>query len=66
MPLWAPLVVWTKAAWAAVGTRGYAGPAGLGCTDLTAHPKTKGVIPPGTTISRICLTRSLFPNNKHP
>ena len=66
MPLLAPLVEWTKAAWAAVGTRGYAGPDGLGCTDLTAHPDTKVVIPPGTTIARIRLTRTLFADDKQP
>ena len=36
MPLLAPLVDRTRAAGAAVGTRGYAGPDGLGCTDVTA------------------------------
>ena len=64
MPLLAPLVDWTKAARAAVGTRGYASPDGLGCIDLTAHPDTKVVIPPGTTIARIRLTRTLFANDK--
>ena len=29
----------------------YAGPDGLGCTDLTAHPNSKLHIPPGTTIA---------------
>ena len=68
MPLLAPLVEWTKATRAAVGTWGYAGPDGLGCTDLTAHghPDTKVVIPPGTTIARIRLTRTLFTNDKQP
>ena len=60
MPLLAPFVDWTKAARATVGTRGYAGPDGLGCTDLTAHHDTKVVIPPGTTIARMRLTRTLF------
>ena len=41
MPLLAPWVDWAKAARATVGTRGYAGPDGLGCTDLAAHPNTK-------------------------
>ena len=49
-----------------VGTRGYAGPDGLGCTDLTAHPDTKVVIPLGTTIARIRLTRPLFAAEKQP
>ena len=60
MPLLATLVDWAKAARAAVGTRGHAGPDGLGCTDLAAHPDTKVVIPPGTTITRIRLTRPLL------
>ena len=68
MPLLAPLVDWTKTARAAVGTRGYAGPNGLsmGCTDLTAHPDTKAVIPPGTTIARIRLTCTRFAADKQP
>ena len=66
MPLLAPLVDSTKAARTAVGTRGYANPHGLGCTDLTAHPGTKVVIPPGTTIARIRLTRTLFADDKQP
>ena len=37
MPLLAPLVDRAKAARAAVGSRGYVGPNGLGCTDLAAH-----------------------------
>ena len=49
-----------------MGTRGYAGPDGLGCTNLTTHPYTKVVIPPGTTIARIRLTRTLFNNDKQP
>ena len=53
MPLLAPLVDWTKAARAAVGTWGYAGHGGLGCTDLIAHPDTKVEVPLGTTIARI-------------
>ena len=57
MPLLAPFVDWAKAARAAVGTRGYVGPSGLGCRDLAAHPHTKAAIPPGTTIARIRLTR---------
>ena len=44
MPLLVPLVDWAKAARAAVGTRGYACPDGLGCTDLAAHPDTKVAI----------------------
>ena len=47
-----------------MGTRGYAGPDGLGCTDLAAHPDTKAVIPPGTTIARIRLIRPLLAANK--
>ena len=58
MPFLVPLFDWTKAARAAVGTRGYAGPDGLGCTD------TKVVIPPGTTIARISLTRPLLAADK--
>ena len=61
MPLLAPLVDWAKAARAAVGTWGYAGPDGLGCRDLAVHPDTKVAIPPGTTIARIHLTRPLLP-----
>ena len=66
MPLLAPLVDWTSAARAAVGTRCYAGPDGLGCTDLTTHPNTKVAIPPGTTIARIRLTRTVFASEKQP
>ena len=66
MPLLAPLVDWTKAARVAVRTWGYAGPDGLGCTDLTVHPDTNVVIPPGTTIARIRLNRTLFGNDKQP
>ena len=66
MPLLAPLVHWTRAAWAAVGTRGNAGRDGLGCTDLAAHPDTKVVIPPGTTIACIRLTRPLLAADKQP
>ena len=47
-----------------MGTWGYAGPDGLGCTDLIAHPNTKVVIPPGTTIACIRLTRPLFAAEK--
>ena len=64
MPLLAPLVDWAQAARAAAGTLGYAGPDGLGCTDLTTHPDTKVVIPPGTTIARILLTRPLLAADK--
>ena len=49
-----------------MGTRGSAGPEGLGCTDLTAHPDTKVEIPEGTTIARIHLTRTLFGTDKQP
>ena len=66
MPLLAPLVDWAKAARAAVGTRAYAGPDGLGCTDLAAHPDTKVAIPSGTTIARIRLTRPLLAADKPP
>ena len=66
MPLLVPLVDWAKAARAAVGTRGYAGPDGLGCTDLTAQPDTKVAIPSGTTIARIRLTRPLLAADKPP
>ena len=66
MPLLAPLVVWTKAARAAVGTRGYAGPDGSGCTDVTARPATKVVIPPGTTTARIRLPHPLLTADKQP
>ena len=65
-PLLAPLVDWGKTAQAAVGTRGYAGPDGLGCTDLAAHPDTKLAIPSGTTIARIRLTRPLLAADKPP
>ena len=53
MPLLAPLVDRANPDRAAVGTRGYAGPDGLGCTDLPAHPDTKVAICPVTTIARI-------------
>ena len=66
MPLLARLVDRTRAARAAVDTRGYAGPDGLGYTDLTAHPGTKVVIPLGTTIARIRLTRPLLAADKPP
>ena len=66
MPLLAPLVDWTEAAGAALGTRGYAGPNGLGCTDLAAHLDTKVMIPPGTTIARISLARPLVAADKQP
>ena len=66
MPLWAPVVNRAKAARAAVGTRGYAGPDGLGCTDLAAHPDTKVAIPSGTTIARIRLTLPLLAADKAP
>ena len=66
MPLLAPLVDWAKAAQAAVGTRGYAGPDGLGCTDLAAHPDTKVAIPSGTLIARIRLDRPLLVADKPP
>ena len=66
MPLLAPLVDWAKAAWAAVGTRGYAGPDWLGSTDLAAHPDTKVAIPLGTTVARIRLTRPLLTADKPP
>ena len=66
MPLLAPLVDRTRAARAAAGTRGYAGTDGLGCTDLTAHPDTKVVIPSGTTIARIHPTRPLLATDKQP
>ena len=49
-----------------MGTRGYAGPDGLGCTDLAAHPGTKVAIPPGTTIARMRITRPLLAADKHP
>ena len=65
MPLLA-LVDWTKTARAAVGTRGYAGPDGLGCTDLAAHPDTKVAIPSGTSIARIRLTLPLLAADKPP
>ena len=66
MPFLSPLVDRAKAARAAVGTRGYAGPDGLGCTDLAAHPDTKVAIPSGTTIARIRLTRPLLATDKPP
>ena len=47
-----------------MGPRGYAGPDGLGCTDLAAHPDTKVMIAPGTTIARISLARPLLPADK--
>ena len=49
-----------------MGTRGYAGPGGLACTDLAAHPDTKVVIPSGTTIASIRLTRPLLAADKPP
>ena len=52
-PLCARTICWN------LGTRGYAGLDGLGCTDLTAHLDTKVVIPPGTTIGRFRLTHPL-------
>ena len=48
-----------------MGTRGYVAPNGMGCTDLAADPDTK-VIPRGTTIARIRLTRPLLPADKQP
>ena len=60
MPSLTPLADRTKAARAAVGTQGYAGPDGLGCTNLTAHPDTNVEIPPGTSIARIRLIHTLF------
>ena len=66
MPSLAPLVDWAKVAWAAVGTQGYAGPDGLGCTDVAAHLDTKVAIPSGTTIARIRLTRPLLAADKQP
>ena len=66
MPLLAPLVDCAKADRAAVGTRGYASPDGLGCTDLAAHADTKVAIPSGTTIARIRLTRPLLGADKTP
>ena len=66
MPLLAPLVAWAKAARVAVGTWGYAGPDGAGCTDFAAHPDTKVAIPPRTTIARIRLTRFLLTSDKQP
>ena len=66
MPLLAPLVEWTEAAWIAVGTWGYAGPDGLGSTDLAAHPDTTVVIPSGTTITCIRLTRPVPAADKQP
>ena len=63
MPLLAPLVDWAQAA---VGTRGYAGLDGLGCTDLAVHPDIKVAIPSGTTIARIRLTRPLLAADKPP
>ena len=66
MPLLAPYVYSAKDARAAVGTRGYAGPYGLGCTDLAAHPDTKVAIPSGTTIARIRPTRPLLAADKPP
>ena len=45
---------------------GLCGPQRLGCTDLTDHPDTKVVIPPGTTIARIRLTCPLFAAEKQP
>ena len=48
----------------AMRTRGYAGPDGLGCTDLNTRRDTNVLIPRGTTIARIRLTRTLFANDK--
>ena len=47
-----------------MGTPGDAGPDRLGYTHLAAHPDTKVVIPPGTTIARIRLTRPLLATDK--
>ena len=66
MPLLAPLVDKAKAARAAVGTRGYAGPDGLGHTDIAAHPNTKVAMPPGTTIARIRLIRPPLAADRSP
>ena len=66
IPLLAPSVDWAKAARAAVGTLGYVGPGGLGCTDLTAHPDTKVAIPSSTTFARIRLTCPLLAADKPP
>ena len=66
MPLLAPLVDLAKGARATPGTRGYAGPDGLGCTDHAAQPDTKVAIAPGTTSARIRLTRPLLASNKQP
>ena len=44
-----------------MGTRRYAGPDGLGCTNLAAHPDTSG-----TTIACIRLTRPLLAAGKPP
>ena len=49
-----------------MGTRGYDGPDGLGCTKLAAHPDTMVPIPSGTTIARIRLTRPLLAADKLP
>ena len=49
-----------------MGTRCYAGPDGLGCTDLAAHSDTKVPIPLGTTIARIRLTRALLAADNQP
>ena len=66
MPLLAPLVDSAKGARAAADTRGYAGPDGLDCTDLAAHPDTNVAIPSGTTIARIRLRRPLLAADKPP
>ena len=49
-----------------MGTGGYAGHDGLGCTDLAAHPDTKVGIPLGTTIACIRLLRPLLAADKPP
>ena len=66
MPLLAHLVDGAKAARAAVGTRGYASPNDLGCTDLATRSDTKVAIPSGTTIARIRLTCPLLAADKPP
>ena len=60
------MVDWARAARVAVGTRGYAGPDGLGCTDLAAHHDTKVALPSGTTVARTRLTRPLLAADKPP
>ena len=49
-----------------MGTRGYAGPDGLSCTNVPAHPDTRGGTPSGTTIAGIRLTRPLLAADKPP